>query len=168
MATPYTRAKVSALRREPNFDYFIQPGYDRVPTEGVYNGFGAAFDNHVLDNVPGGGPKNMPPLMSDLGPYQTMGAFDGFHRWSDARASIDVAPLLMNVRMPQTDLISSSLRGMSQNAPVQLLHNGVQVAEVPMQHDAGNPVGILYGPPADPTQRRSGRLTHVPPAFSTY
>jgi hypothetical protein len=167
----YLEVKRDALERQANFDWFVGSGYDnRIPTSVYYNGFGAGLDDRSL-------------LVSDRDPYQYKntpnnrqnlyaaeaddGGTHGYYLWEPERVALDLAPIIPNSRMPAWNQIADCVAGYMQlpkghQLQGTRLSDNYVVADIPqMQRDPGNPIGILFDPPAlGPYQR--GRYNTVP------
>ena len=160
----YYQVKADALARTANFDWFVGSGYDnRIPTSVYYNGFGqglddlslqaAAYDPYQYKNTPNNR-QNLYAAESDDG-----GA-NGYYLWEPERAALDLAPVIPNSRMPAWNQIADSIAGYMQlphghQLQGTRLSDNYVVTDIPrMQRDPGNPIGILFDPPAlGPYQR---------------
>lgn len=166
--SPFEAQKVSTLAGVPNFDYFVAPGHDRMPTTEFYNGFGDAFSDHTHTSALSSRrhDRNLPANRQDLyKPYDSTQGYDGFHKWEDWRISLDIAPIIPNVQLPQAgSLRDVFVAAQCNHDSAQMLHNGMLVADTHVrQKDAGNPIGILFGQPTQVEAAKRGEVLSVPP-----
>ena len=167
----YLRVKADVLSNQANYDWFVGSGYDnRIPVSVYYNGFGQGLDDLSLGNADSDPyqHKNTPNNRQNLYAAEGVdGGTNGYYKWEPERAALDLAPILPNVRMPAWGQIADSISGYLQLPKghqlqgTRLSQNYV-VTDIPqLQRDPGNPIGILFDPPAlGPYQR--GRYTTVP------
>jgi hypothetical protein len=162
----YIKTKSDALVRQANYDWFVGSGYDnRIPTSVYYNGFGmglddlslqqASYDPYQYKNTPNNR-QNLYAAKSDDG------GTHGYYLWEPERAAIDMAPVIPNSRMPGINQIADCITGYQQLPyghqlqGTRLSDNYVVTNIAQMQRDPGNPIGILFDPPAlGPYQRGS-------------
>ena len=163
--------KADTLNNQANYDWFVGSGYDnRIPTSVYYNGFGTGLDDLSLVRA-SSDPyqyKNLPNNRQNLYAAESEdGGTNGYYLWEAERAALDMAPILPNLRMPAINQIADSIAGYfqlprgHQLQGTRLSQNYVVTDIAQMQRDPGNPIGILFDPPAlGPYQR--GRYTTVP------
>lgn len=166
-SSPFEAQKVSALAGVPNFDYFVAPGHDRMPTTEFYNGFGDAFSDHTHEDALSkrAHARNLPANRQDLyTPYDSTQNYDGFYKWSDERIAVDIAPIIPNVQLPQAGSLRDVFVAAQRNhSRVEMLHHGLQVADTQVrQKDAGNPIGILFGQSTTVGAAKRGQNLSVP------
>lgn len=166
MTSPYELQKLAAVERRAAFDYFVAPGYDRIPVAEYYEGYGRTFDdksqNNVYDDVHPQGDL-MPYGRQNLGPHNTTQAFGGYRMFCDDHVAIDIAPVLTRRRLPQIGMIGDAIRGARAMHCGQALNTGVVVTDIGVrQPDSGLADGVLFDPPADLRSVKTGRSLYVP------
>jgi len=170
----YLRVKRDVLANQANYDWFVGSGYDnRIPTSVFYNGFGQGLDDLSLVHADADPYqyKNTPNNRQNLYAAESDdGAVNGYYLWEPERAALDLAPILPNLRMPAWNQIADSIAGYMQlpkghQLQGTRLHQDYVVTDIPqLQRDPGNPIGILFDPPAlGPYQR--GRYNVVPSPY---
>ncbi len=163
--SPYVAQKRAALLAVPNYDYFIGPGYDLIPTDDFYAGY--HMDDRSHESIYEGvhRPRNLPSNAQDLyRDYDTSKGLPGFHLWSPERQALDIAPILLERRIPQGDQLATSFAALGQLPTGDRWHNGLRTVDIGVvQRDAGNRIGVLFGPPTSRAAQHRGKILSVSP-----
>lgn len=150
----YFEQKQGALEGGANYDWFVGPGYDKIPTSVYAKGFGEAFSDKRREDVTQDplAYKNLPINRQNLyGAHANDQVPLGFYLWDDARPALDVAPILVHRAPWGVGLVGSCLRGEQQKALGHCLVGGTHVGEQPLvQRDPGNVLGLLFEEPILP------------------
>lgn len=162
----YVDERRAALAGRPYYDTRVGPGYDLVPISVIYNGFGDTFDDKRHEHA-GHDPmqhKNTPQIRQSL--YDGHGDDGlpnmGYYRWEEERAALDMAPDFVKARVPQIGQIGRCIDAHMHHDPPMMLNTNVYVNHAgPRQRDRGNPIGVLYDPPAT-GPKKEGKLMYVP------
>lgn len=170
MDSYYLDERVASLAGVPFFATRIGPGYDRIPTSELYHGFSTAFDDRRQEHA-SYDPyqyRNTPQLRASMyeGNRDDGVPMLGFYTWEPERITLDMAPDFVKSRVPQLHQIGNCLNSLRQQPCPTVLNSGVLVGHAgKRQRDAGNPIGVLFDPPAlGPI--KSGQLYSVPSFLS--
>jgi len=169
----YDEVKRDTLAGVANYDWFVGSGYDsRIPTSVFANGFGQGLDDLSLTHADSDpyAHKNLPVNRQNLYEKQAEdGSSTGYYLWEQERVRADLAPILPNQRMPGIDRIGVCVDGYSKlPRGHQLQSTGVArsidvaFSGPAVPRDPGNPLGLLFEPPATGPYQQ-GRMTRVPP-----
>jgi hypothetical protein len=165
----YWQERRAALSGVPYYDTRVGVGYDQVPTSVIYKGFGEAFNDKRGEDadVDPRKHKNLPQWRAAL--YEGHNNDElpemGYYKWDDERIALDMAPDFVKARVPQRGQIGDCLRAHHRLPLPHLLNNNVPVYDAgERQRDGGNPIGVLYDPPAL-GPKKNGTLFTVPAFF---
>ena len=162
----YLDVKYDALVGRPNYDWFVGSGYDgRIPTGIFANGF--AFEDRHNANA------DADPLMHKNLPANRQNLYDahredgtplGYYVFDYDRVAADMAPILPHRAMPGIDRIGTCIAGYRQLPMGHKLNSGVNVLHDRRHRllDPGNPIGMLFTPPALGPYAK-GQPSWVPP-----
>lgn len=149
----YLDERVASLQQRPYFETRVGAGYDQIPTSEIYHGFKRAFDDRRFEDANHDvyAHKNLPQRPSCLyEPHSDDGLPSmGFYKWEPERVVLDMAPDFVKARIPQIGQVGQCLQRLREFPQPLLLNTGVHVHHAgERQRDGGNPIGILYDPPA--------------------
>lgn len=162
----YVDERRAALAGRAYYDTRVGPGYDLVPIPVIYNGFGETFDDKRYEEA-GHDPlahKNTPQLRQSLyeGHRDDGLPHMGYYRWPEERAALDMAPDFVKARVPQVGQIGRCINAHLAHEQPMMMNTNVFIAHAGQrQRDYGNPIGVLYDPPAT-GPKKQGNLFPVP------
>lgn len=162
----YVEERLASLQGRPYYDTRVGPGYDLVPIPVIYHGFGEAFDDRRHEEA-GHDPyaqRNTPQFRQSLYEAHSDDGLPsmGYYRWEPERAALDMAPDFVKARVPQVGQIGRCVDAHLRHQQPELMNTRVPIAHAgERQRDYGNPIGVLYDPPAT-GPKKQGRTMPAP------